>query len=247
MAVSADIRVGGNVEGSIVVGNHNFVVNTNHGTIVYEQAAPQVRLRQFSPQPPRPPRGFVDRSEELAKLESWIAAREIVLLHAPDGMGKTSLLKQAANSAAAAAMPDGVILFEAVDLDGQALGPTDILQRLFDALFESNPPLKVDSASARTYLSNTRPLILFDEVPLPASLLRALPDFFPQGAILMSTDLPFSGEYQRLPVGPCRARKPCLFWQTERASKSGMTPAEHSICCVHGSVMYPWRSASVPM
>ena len=201
MAVSANIQVGGNVEGNIVVGNHNFVVNTNHGTIVYQQAAPQVRLRQFSPKPPRPPRGFVDRTEELAKLERWIAAHEIVLLYAPDGMGKTSLLKQAANSAAAIAMPNGVILFETVDLDGQALGPTDILQRLFDALFESDPPLKVDSASARTYLSNTGPLILFDEVPLPASLVRVLPDFFPQGAIIMSTDLPLSGEYQRLPVG----------------------------------------------
>ena len=88
MAVSANIQVGGNVEGNIVVGNHNFVVNTNHGTIVYQQAAPQVRLRQFSPKPPRPPRGFVDRAEELAKLEHWIAAHEIVLLHAPDGMGK---------------------------------------------------------------------------------------------------------------------------------------------------------------
>lgn len=202
MAVSANIQIGGNVEGNIVVGNHNFVVNTNHGTIVYKQAGPQVRLRQFSPKPPRPPRGFVNRSDELAKLESWITANEIVLLYAPDGMGKTSLLKQVANSKAAVAMPNGVILLESVDVDGQALGPTDIIQRLFDALFESNPALKVDSASARTYLSNTSPLILFDEVPLPATLLRALPDFFPQGAIIMSTDLPSSGEYQRLQVGP---------------------------------------------
>lgn len=217
MAVTANIQIGGNVEGNIVVGNHNFVVNTNHGTIVYKQAAPQVRVRQFSPKPPRAPRGFVNRSDELAKLESWIAAHEIVLLHAPDGMGKTSLLKQVANSAAAVAMPNGIILLEAVDVDGQALGPTDILQRLFDALFESAPPLKVDSVSARTYLSNTGPLVLFDEVPLPASLLRALPDFFPQGAILMSTDLPLSGEYQHLPVGPL-PRKEAMSLLANRAS-----------------------------
>ena len=217
MAVTANIQIGGNVEGNIVVGNHNFVVNTNHGTIVYKQAAPQVRVRQFSPKPPRAPRGFVNRSDELAKLESWIAAHEIVLLHAPDGMGKTSLLKQAANSAAAVAMPNGVILLETVDVDGQVLGPTDILQRLFDALFESDPHLKVDSTSARTYLGNTGPLILFDEVPLPASLLRALPDFFPQGAILMSTDLALSGEYQRLPVGPL-PRKEAMSLLANRAS-----------------------------
>ena len=38
------IQIGGNVDGNIVVGDNNFVVNTNHGTIVYKQAAPQVRL-----------------------------------------------------------------------------------------------------------------------------------------------------------------------------------------------------------
>ncbi len=38
MALSANIQIGGNVEGNIVVGDNNFVVNTNHGTIVYKQA-----------------------------------------------------------------------------------------------------------------------------------------------------------------------------------------------------------------
>ncbi len=211
MAVSADIQIGGNVEGSIVVGNNNFVVNTNHGTIVYKQAAPQVRLRQFSPKPPRSPRGFINRSDELAKLENWIAGNEIVLVHAPDGMGKTALLKQVANSKAALAMTNGVILLESVDVDGQALGPNDIIQRLFDALFESVPPLKVDATSARTYLSNTGPLILVDEVPLSTTLLRALPDFFPQGAIIITADLPFSGEYQRLAIGPLPRKEAILL------------------------------------
>ncbi|HKG54021.1 MAG TPA: hypothetical protein VKB04_07145, partial [Anaerolineales bacterium] len=139
MATSANIQIGGNVEGNIIVGDNNFVVNTNHGTIVYKETPPQVRLRQFSPKPPRSPRGFVNRSVELAKLENWIAAHEIVLIHAPDGMGKTSLLKQVANSPAGRAMENGVILLESVDVDGQVLGTTDILQRLFNALFESNP------------------------------------------------------------------------------------------------------------
>ena len=34
-----NIQIGGNVDGNIVVGDNNFVVNNNHGTIVYNQAA----------------------------------------------------------------------------------------------------------------------------------------------------------------------------------------------------------------
>ena len=196
------IHVDGNVAGNIVVGDHNFVVNTNYGTIVNRQAGPQVSRREFAPQPPRAPRGFVNRNAELAKLETWISANEIALLYATDGMGKSALLKQAANSAAARAMPDGVVLLESVDADGQALGPDDIIQSLFDALFESNPPLKVDAVSARTYLSNTRPLILMDEVGLSPALQRILPDLFPKGAILLAADVPISADFQRLPLGP---------------------------------------------
>jgi TolB protein len=202
MSEPVSIQVGGNVKGNIVVGDHNFVVNTNYGTIVNQQAGPQVQARQFVSQPPRAPRGFVNRSAELSKLETWISANEVALLYATDGMGKSALLKQAANSAAARAMPGGVVLLESVDMDGQALGPDDIIQRLFDALFESNPPLKVDAVSARTYLSNTRPLILMDEVGLSPALERILPDLFPQGAILLAADVPLGADFQRLPVGP---------------------------------------------
>ncbi|PKN92165.1 MAG: hypothetical protein CVU44_16165 [Chloroflexi bacterium HGW-Chloroflexi-6] len=194
------IQISGNVAGSVVIGDNNFVVNTNHGTIVYQQAAPQVQKRALAPAPPRAPRGFVNRSAELARLESWISAHEIVLLHAPDGLGKTALLKQAANSAAARAMPDGIILLESVDASGQALGPEDIIQRLFDALFESNPPLKVNATTARTYLSNTRPLVLFDEVPLTPALQNALPDLLPQGALILAADLPAGGDFEHLAI-----------------------------------------------
>ena len=201
-AEPVSIQVGGNVEGSIVIGNNNFVGNTIHGNLVYNQPAPRVEPRQFAPQPPRPPRGFVNRAQELSKLETWISTNEIVLLHAPDGMGKSALLRQAANSAAAKAMPGGVILLESVDLAGQALGSDDIIQKLFDALFVSNPPMKVDAVTARTYLSNTRPLILMDEVGLSPAFQKILPDLFPKGAILISADVPIGADFQRLSVGP---------------------------------------------
>lgn len=222
MAQKASIRVEGSVQGSIVVGDNNFVVNANHGTIIYKQAAPQVRLRQFSPQPPRAPRGFINRSAELSKLEDWIASNEIVLIHAPDGMGKTALLRQAANSEAARAMPNGVILLEPPGFESQSLGADDVFQQLFDTLFESDPPLKVDSVTARVYLSNTRPLVILDEVPLPPMLQRALPDLIPQGAFLLSADLPSGGDFQRLSLGPL-PRDESVLLLSERA---GVAPGE---------------------
>lgn len=222
MAQTANIRVEGNVEGSIVVGDNNFVVNANYGTLIYKQAAPQVRLRSFAPQPPRAPRGFVNRAAELAKLEDWIASNEIVLIHAPDGMGKSALLRQAARGEAARAMPSGVILLEPPGFECQSLGADDVIQQLFDALFESAPPLKVDATTARTYLSNTRPLVVLDEVPLPPMLQRSLPDLIPQGAFLLSADLPVGGDFQRLPLGPL-PRDEAVHLLSERA---GVAPGE---------------------
>lgn len=222
MAQRTNIRVEGNVAGSIIVGDNNFVVHANHGTIVYKHAAPQVRLRQFAPQPPRAPRGFINRSAELSRLEDWIASNEIVLVHASDGLGKTALLRQAANSQVARAMPNGVILLEPPGFESQSLGADDVFQQLFDALFESDPPLKVDSVTARTYLSNTRPLVVLDEVPLPPMLQRSLPDLIPQGAFLLSADLPLGGDFQRLPLGPL-PRDESVQLLAERA---GIEPGE---------------------
>ena len=70
----------GNVEGNIVVGDNNFVVNNNHGTIVYKEAAPRVKKRDVAPKPPRKPKSFVGRKNELAKLENWISSKTPILI-----------------------------------------------------------------------------------------------------------------------------------------------------------------------
>jgi hypothetical protein len=57
-ATAPTLTVTGNVQGDIIVGDHNFKVNTNYGTILYKQAGPRVKLRDAVPQPPRAPRGL---------------------------------------------------------------------------------------------------------------------------------------------------------------------------------------------
>ncbi|MEK9161946.1 MAG: hypothetical protein AAB261_01490, partial [Chloroflexota bacterium] len=181
------ITVSGNVEGSIVVGDNNFVVNTNHGTIVYKQASPRVKLRDAMPQPPRAPRNFVNRVDELNQIEKWIQAREAITIYGEDGVGKSALIKKAAAGDAASQMPNGVLLMEGVDEDGDALSFDDVVQRMFDALYESEPQLKVSTTTARTYLSNTKPLVVFDNLNFSAKQLSTLPDLFPQGAVMITS------------------------------------------------------------
>lgn len=185
-APAASISVTGNVEGSIVVGDNNFVVHSNHGTIVYKQAAPQVRLRDMVPRPPRPPRGFIGRAATLSELEQRITEREPVLLLGGPGIGKSSVLKKSANGETGRVQPNGVVFVEGIDQEGKTLSRDDLVQLLFDALFESDPPLKVSLASARTYLSNTNPLVVIDQTSLPVGALDSLVDLFPQAPMLVA-------------------------------------------------------------
>jgi GTPase SAR1 family protein len=199
-----DISITGNVEGNIVVGDNNFVVNNNHGTIIQQQAAPPVQKKNVSPQPPRKPRSFVGRKRELDEVDGLIASRTPVIVHGMDGIGKTSLLKQAANSESARSQPDGVIFLEGLDESGKLLEFGDLTQRLFKSLFDTQPgELKVDHASARTYLSNTQPLVLLNSISLPASDLDKLADLFPKAPILIATEGTAQPEaYESILLGP---------------------------------------------
>ncbi len=99
-AAERQIQVHGDVDGSIVQGDHNVVVNDNHGTIVVERVQPK-RTRRPVAGPPRPPDPFVGRRSELARLTAAIAARQPVTLSGGSGAGRTALMRAAANDPAA--------------------------------------------------------------------------------------------------------------------------------------------------
>ena len=149
---------------AIVKGDNNFVVNTNNGTIVRQEALSTQR-RSLSPRPPPEPDGFVGRKRERSRSRIWIRQDKVVIVQGMDGIGKTSLIKQVANSEPARSQPDGVVFVDALDEEGNLLEFGDLLQRIFDALFESQPHQKVDLVSARTHLSNTHPLVLLNPRP----------------------------------------------------------------------------------
>ena len=200
---NANIQVGGNVEGSIVVGDNNFVVNTNHGTIVHQAALPAQR-RSLSPQPPPEPEGFVGRRRELKQVEEWIGQDKVVIVQGVDGIGKTSLIKELANSQSAKSLPDGVVFLDALDEEGNLLEFGDLAQHIFDALFESQPHQKVDLVSARTYLSNTHPLVLLNAIALTPQNLSQLQNLFSKASILIATENPMlmRGRPTSIALGP---------------------------------------------
>ena len=203
-AGAGGVAVKGNVEGDIQVTNKKIEVNVDHGAVVnFYDAPPRVKQRDAIPQPTRPLRGFVNRVNELKRLDQIVAAGEAVVILGMDGMGKSALLKQIANSKTARAMPGGVVFIEGIDELGRALGAEDVIQRLFDKLFESEPPLKVNFDIAQTYLSNTRPLVILNGLNLPAVSQSRMADLFPRGTVLIeSNQLLESDTAEMIELGP---------------------------------------------
>jgi hypothetical protein len=198
------ITVHGNVEGNINVGHkYEFEVHNIHGTAIFPGRKPSFILRPVKSQPPRSPRGFVGREKETAILERYISENETVLVHGPEGMGKTALVKKVANGLPATNMPDGVIFMEAVDEEGKLLGEQDIIQLLFDVLYDSDPPSKATSAVAGTLLSNTRPLVILDRYELPPATLNHIPDLFPKGSVVVTSRIPPTDDtFQDIKIEP---------------------------------------------
>jgi hypothetical protein len=198
------VLVKGNVEGDIQVVNKKIEVNADHGAVVnVYDTPPRVKKRDAVPQPKRPIRGFVNRTNELKRLEQIINAKEAATIYSMDGMGKSALLRQAMNSGAAQTLPDGVLFMDGIDEHGQMLGTEDVIQRLFDKSFESEPPLKVNFESAQTYLGNLNTLVVLNGLDLPIASLSRMPDLFPHAAVLMESNQSVNDEIsEEIRLGP---------------------------------------------
>ncbi|MBI5651307.1 MAG: hypothetical protein HZC40_12830 [Chloroflexi bacterium] len=222
------IQVQGDVHGSIVSGDGNLVVNTNNGTIYFTAPKPQVSKRNVVPPPPRAPLNFLDRTDQVSQTSNALRANEPVALYGPDGIGKTALLKQVAAHLPRDQYPDGFVLLNGARETGVPQSLDDLAQTAFDALFESNPPLKVTTTTARTYLGNVRACFLLDHLALAPDALDQIPDLFSSGGILYAGLQPPRGQTAQ-PItlsGLPRADAITLFVQ---AAQIAPTPADQSM------------------
>ena len=184
-ADEAAIRVEGNVEGSVVKGDKNIVVNHLYGSLINETIQPKRERRPSAPAP-RPPVPFVARANELAELTAAIATTGgRVTMSGRRGAGRTALMRAAATRATSD-VARNVLRIDGTD-DGRALSLDDLAQLVHDAAWECVPTVEVDASSARAALGDVQALALIDDVALSGRELERLTDLLPNGAVIVTT------------------------------------------------------------
>jgi hypothetical protein len=180
--VSADIS--GTISGSqVAVGNGNLQISTGGGDCVINQAAPPrpPRARAKVSVLPRQAPALIGRDAEVALALDTVAAGEPLQLHAAAGLGKTSILRRVAHTPVAGC-PDGVVYHGAArrSLD-------DLLQILFDLLFETDVPTKRMPGQLATDLAGWEVLFLLDDLALAEDELEALLDMVPASVFVVAS------------------------------------------------------------
>jgi AAA domain-containing protein len=182
--IVADLR-GATVAGQVAVGEHIVQIHAEKGAVVNyagarERAAP--KLRHLPVQ--LLPRDFarpVGRGRELREATDALAGGGPAELHGPDGAGKTALLRHLAHRPPAGA-PDGVVyqLSRAQPL-------ADVLQFVFEALYECPEPTVATPAELRLLLRDRHALLVVDDLDLERDGLQALLDAAPSCAFLTAS------------------------------------------------------------
>ncbi|MFL5801663.1 MAG: CHAT domain-containing protein [Roseiflexaceae bacterium] len=177
------------IPGAIVAvlgeGYARVTISSAAGTLLGAARPPAIERLAHAPRPPRPPRGFRDREEEQQELLPELEPGRGAWLRGPPGSGRSALLRQAANSAAARALPDG-ILYINEQIEPSSLD--DIAQGLFSAFYASDTTVRVAPELARTYLGGLRALFMLDRLPLNSDELVELADILAGGAMLITAD-----------------------------------------------------------
>ena len=176
----------GAISGHVAVGRYVLHVGDPCGAVLRE-AAPGERA-PIRPRPtpvllrPKSNRGLFDRGIELAAAVSALDRGLPVEASGAPGIGKTALLRHLAHHPRAAAFADGIVYVPA-----RQQSSDDLLQRLFEAFYESDGLCKATEAEIRVGLRDKQALILLDDVHLTEDELERVLDIAPRSAFVVAT------------------------------------------------------------
>jgi len=180
-APRVDVSVGDIHHSQLVIGDHN-TIQTPEGTKVTvlqvgERPVPKLRPMPISHQAAKVE--IVGREEELALIAS-AAAGMPVQLYAPDGAGKTSLLKCAAQQTPGPA--EGVVFEPA-----RQRSLDEVQNGLYAAFWECDIPFIPDPAQIGDYLADREALVLLDDCDLDRGDTETLLERIPRCTLVLAS------------------------------------------------------------
>jgi CHAT domain/HYDIN/CFA65/VesB-like, Ig-like domain/Bacterial Ig domain len=157
--------------------------NGENGAGLAPNPSPPVPRRRAGPVlvTPRDFPELLDRENEISVAAQGVESGRAVEFHGEAGVGKSVLLRHLTHRMPG--LPDGV-----VHLSAARRPAADILQFLFEAFFDSDPPVRATDAQLSRYLGAIQALVQLDDVELRPQELEALLDTMPASAFRLSAD-----------------------------------------------------------
>ncbi|HEX8272641.1 MAG TPA: choice-of-anchor D domain-containing protein [Longimicrobiaceae bacterium] len=196
--IQAEIR--GNVSGQVAVGSHILQIGSVHGGVVNVAVPAERPVPRPRPAPvllrPRPFPGLLGRGDEVEAAVDALREARPVELSGPPGAGKTSLLRHLAHHPVAGSFPGGVAFLSALRQPAD-----DLLQSLFEALFQTDAPLKPTRTELCHLLQGWQALVVLDDVELPREELERIQNTAPACTFLWAAPARQGwGETRALPL-----------------------------------------------
>ncbi|MFF2810453.1 ATP-binding protein [Streptomyces sp. NPDC058000] len=166
----------------MIAGNHNVVVDAQHGstvTLLVEQERPRPVRRDRVALLPRRQHDLVGRDADVAALAGAVRTGGPVQLFGPPGVGKSTLLRHAARHLAPG--PDGVLFLTAAHRE---VG--DLAQELFEACYEA-AGYAPSTAELRRLMTGVRVTVYVDSADLTSEQLTELADSAPDATFVVAS------------------------------------------------------------
>lgn len=230
------VEVHGSVGGNLVVGDHNLIVNAAQGssvTVLQEAERPKPVRRSSVRVLPRRPAGVLGRDAERGTIAAAVVAQSTLQVFGPPGIGKSTLLRQAAYDVADEA--DGVIF-----LTAGGRSHLDVPQEIFEGAYDTSG-FRPGPTELRRLLTGVRVCVVADDLVCSPDELLTILDAAPDAAfVLAAPDRELWGQGQTIELRGLSGEAALAL--VRREVGRDLSPSEHD------AVVAEWRAgAGSPM